>query len=184
MYRATKTWDPEGIISTIPAVATVLFGILTGHLLRRSNNHGERAARMFLSGNGLILAGLLWSAWMPINKKLWTSSYAVFMAGISAVVFAACYWICDAKGYKIWAKPLEIFGMNAIGSYTLASLLARVLGLIRLDGNISLGRTIYQNVFAPLADPKFASLLFAIAFDLLIFAFAWLMYRRRWFLKF
>jgi predicted acyltransferase len=183
MWSHSKTWDPEGIISTIPAVATTLFGILTGHLLRRSTNHGDRAARMFLSGNGLMLAGLMLSAWQPINKSLWTGSYAVLMAGISTVLFAACYWICDAKGYRAWAKPLEIYGLNAIAAYIAAGLLARVLGLIKID-TVSLHKLIYDSLFAPWASPKNASLLFAIAFDLVIFTFVYFLYRRRWFLKF
>ncbi len=183
-YRYTKTWDPEGLISTLPAISTALFGVLTGQILRRSHNHGERAARIFLSGNGLILAGMLLSAWQPINKQLWTCSFSVFMAGISAVLFASCYWICDAKEIKRPFRFFEIYGMNAIAAYIFAGLLARVLGSIKPDGATSLRKMIYDSVFAPLASPVNASLLYAVTFDLLIFALVWYMYRRRWFLKF
>lgn len=182
IYKPDKYWDPEGTVSTLPSIATALFGVLTGQILRRSHNHSERAARIFLSGNGLMLAGLILSAWMPINKNLWTSSYAVFMAGISAVVFAACYWICDAKGYQRWAKPLVIYGTNAMAAYIAAGLLARILGLIKV-GDISLRKYIFESCFAPFASPVNASLLYAIAFDLVIFAFAYFLYRKQWFLK-
>lgn len=183
MYSRTKFWDPEGIVSTLPSIATTLFGILTGHLLRRTHTQAERAARLFLSGNGLLFAGLLLSAWMPINKGLWTVSFAVFMAGISTILFAACYWICDARNIRWWTKPLEIYGMNALAAYILAGFLARILSMVKLGGGESLRNVLYGNLFAPLASPQSASLLYAIAFDLAIFAIAWLMYRRRWFLK-
>ncbi len=183
-YRSTKTWDPEGIVSTLPSIATALFGVLTGQILRRSHNHGERASRIFLSGNGLILAGMLLSAWQPINKQLWTCSFSVFMAGISAVLFASCYWICDAKEIRTPFRFFEIYGMNAIAAYIFAGMLARTLGFIKLDGETPVRKMVYDNVFAPLASPANASLLYAISFDLVIFALVWYMFRRRWFLKF
>lgn len=184
MYSRTKFWDPEGIVSTLPAVATMFFGILTGHLMRRSHTHAERAARLFLSGNGLVFAGLLLSAWMPINKNLWTVSFAVFMAGISTIVFAACYWICDARNIRWWTKPFEIYGLNAIAAYIFAGFLARALSMIKIAEGLSLRKGIYDNAFVPLANPVNASLLFAIAFDLVVFVFCWVLYRKRWFLKF
>jgi predicted acyltransferase len=183
-YRATKTWDPEGLVSTLPAIATAMFGVLTGQILRRSHTHGERTARIFLSGNGLILAGMLLSAWQPINKQLWTVSFSVFMAGISAVLFASCYWICDAKEIRKPFRFFEIYGMNAIAAYIFAGLLARITGLLKPDGTTPIRKMVYDNVFAPLASPANASLLYAVVFDLVIFALVWYMYRRRWFLKF
>jgi predicted acyltransferase len=183
-YRFTKTWDPEGVVSTLPSIATAMFGVLTGQIMRRSHNDGERTARIFLSGNGLILAGMQLSAWQPINKQLWTCSFSVFMAGISAVLFASCYWICDAKAIRKPFRFFEIYGMNAIAAYIFAGLLARVLGLIKVDADTSLRKMVYDSVFAPLANPVNASLLYAVAFDLVIFTMVWFMYRRRWFLKF
>jgi len=183
-YRFTKTWDPEGVVSTLPSIATAMFGVLTGQIMRRSHNDGERTARIFLSGNGLILAGMLLSAWQPINKQLWTCSFSVFMAGISAVLFASCYWICDAKSIRKPFRFFEIYGMNAIAAYIFAGMLARLTGLIKVDADTSLRKMVYDSVFAPLASPVNASLLYAVAFDLVIFSIVWYMYRRRWFLKF
>jgi len=177
-----KYWDPEGIVSTLPSIATVLFGVLTGQILRRSQNHSERAARIFLSGNGLILAGLILSAWMPINKNLWTVSFAVFMAGISSVLFASCYWICDAKGYRKWAWPLVVYGMNAMAAYIASWLLETVVEVITIGGK-TLHHVAYEQLFAPLLSPVNASLAYSLAFDLIMFGFAYFLYRKQWFLK-
>ena len=182
IYKYDKYWDPEGIVSTLPSIATVLFGVLTGQILRRSNHHSERAARIFLSGNGLILAGLLLSAWMPINKNLWTTSFAVFMAGISSVVFASVYWIVDAKGYTKWTWPFVVYGMNAIAAYTASFLLEDLVTLIKIGGH-SIRDLVYDNLFAPFFNAKNASLGYSLLFDLTMFAFAYFLYRRKWFLK-
>jgi predicted acyltransferase len=187
MYSATRTWDPEGIISTIPAIATALFGILTGHLLRINRRPEEKAAWMFFGGNTLIAAGLMMNAWLPINKNLWTSSFSVFMAGMALSVFAASYWIIDVKGYRSWSKPLSIYGMNAIAVYVLAGLIARILDLIHVAGGdgapMTLKEFIFNSYFAPLASPINASLIFGLLFSFMLYLISWVMYRNKWFLK-
>ena len=187
MWAATKTWDPEGIVSTLPAIATTLFGILTGHLLRSQRSPGEKTAGLLITGGALLAAGLLMGVWLPINKNLWTSSYAVFMAGMACVIFGFCYWLADVKGYKRWAMPFAIYGMNAIAVYVLAGLLAKTLGVIRIAGNdgtsLTLGRFIFDRIYAPLASPINASLLYALTYVLLFFAVSYVMFRRRWFVK-
>ena len=183
-YRATKTWDPEGLVSTLPSIGTAMFGVLAGQILRRSYNHGERAARLFLAGNALILTGMLLSAWQPINKQLWTCSFSVFMAGISTVLFAACYWICDAQNIRRPFRFFEIYGMNAIAAYIFAGLLARSLAYVRFAGDVPFKRFVYETALVPVASAANASLLYAVGFDLVIFAIVWWMFRRRWFLKF
>ncbi len=187
MWVATKTWDPEGIVSTLPAIATTLFGILTGHMLRTRWSAGEKAAWLFVSGNVLIVAGLLLDSWLPINKNLWTSSFAIFMAGMAGSVFAFCFWIVDGKGFRKWTRPLAIYGMNAIAVYVLAGMLARTVGSIEVAGGtgpaITLKEYIFQAVFAPLASPVNASLLYAFCFVLILYAVAWFMYWRKWFIR-
>ncbi len=183
MYSQTKTWDPEGTISTLPAIATALFGILTGHLLRLKREPAERAVWIFASGNLLIFLGLVLSAWMPINKKIWTTPYSIFMAGLAAVCFAMCYWLVDLNGWRRWTRPFAIYGMNAIAVYIMAGLVSRILNLIKIGG-VTLQKAIYTNVFAPLADPYTASMLYGIAFSFTLFLVAWFMYRRGWFLRF
>jgi predicted acyltransferase len=188
MWSSSKTWDPEGIVSTLPAIATTLFGILTGHVLRARKTQEEKTAWMFVMGNALLFFGGVMSLWLPINKSLWTSSYAVFMSGLAANAFAFCYWIIDVKGYRRWAIPFRIYGMNAIFIFALSGLLAKTALLVKVTGadgsRQSLWSYVFQQVFAPLASPVNASLMFALTYVLLFFGIAYVMYRNRWFIKF
>jgi predicted acyltransferase len=183
MWRETRTWDPEGLVSTLPAIATVLFGILTGHLLRMNRSREEKTAWMFVMGNCLLLAGSIMSVWLPINKSLWTSSYSVFMAGMAEVVFAFCYWVIDVKGKRRWAQPFAIYGMNAITVFVLSGILAISMYRIKAGPNIALQDALYRAIYAPLAPPKVASLLWAVTWVMGLYAIAYVMYRRKWFLK-
>ncbi|HSQ75550.1 MAG TPA: DUF5009 domain-containing protein [Bacteroidota bacterium] len=180
-------FDPEGILSTIPAIATTLLGVLTGHWLRSERSQGDKTDWMFVSGNFLLLLGVIMDMWLPINKNLWTSTYTIFMAGWANVCLAMFYWLIDVKGYKKWATPFVIYGMNAITVFVLSGLVARTMSLIQwtaADGKITnLKSAIYDNVFAPLASPMNASLLFAIAFITMMYLVVWFMYKKKWFLK-
>jgi predicted acyltransferase len=187
MWSSSKTWDPEGIVSTLPAIATVLFGILAGHLLNAQKTAEEKTARIFVMGNALLFLGAVMSLWLPINKNLWTSSYAVFMSGLAANVFAFCYWVIDVRGYRKWSLPFRVFGMNALFIFSLSGLLGKTALIVKVhapDGaEQSLWAYIYHGVFAPLASPINASLLFAVTYVLLFFGIASLMYWRKWFIK-
>ena len=176
-YAATKTWDPEGIVSTLPAIATALFGTLCGHILRREKSLTEKLNSMFVAGNLLIGAGLICNIWLPINKKLWTSSFSLFMAGLDFVMFAICIWAVDIRGYRRVVKPFVILGMNAIAVYMASELIEEILGAVHVR------RWIYDSWFAPLASPVNASLIYAVTYTLLMFAIAYAMYRKRWFIK-
>jgi predicted acyltransferase len=185
MWSQTRTWDPEGLLSTLPAVATVLFGVLAGSLLRSAFTAAEKTAWMFFGGNALVFAGLVMNVWFPINKNLWTSSYVVFMAGLASIVFAGCYWLVDVKGHRGWATPFAIYGMNAIAVYVLAGALETLLDLIQVGGSqpVSLHEYVYDHLFEPLGSPLNASLLWAVCCVLLLYAVAYGMYRRKWFVK-
>jgi len=180
-------FDPEGILSTIPALATTLFGVLTGQLLRLRATEEAKTAWLFVGGETLLLAGVLMHRWLPINKNLWTSSYAVFMAGWATVVFATCYWFIDVKGYRRWAHPFVVYGLNAIVIFALSGIVAKLLYLIRWTGADGTGVTlkgfIYQRLFTPIASPVNASLLFAIAFVLAGWLLAEWMWRRGWIVR-
>jgi predicted acyltransferase len=126
-----KGFDPEGIFSTLPAVATVLFGVMTGHFIRSERSREEKTSWMFFWGSIMILGGLVMDNWLPINKNLWTSSYSVFMAGLALVVFASCYWIIDVKGYRSWTKWFQIYGLNAITMFFLSGFFGRLSFLIK-----------------------------------------------------
>ncbi len=182
VWAQAKVYDPEGILSTIPALVTTLIGVLTGTWLRSERSRIEKAAGMFVAGAVLVAIGWAWNAFFPINKALWTSSYVMFTGGLALQFLALCYWLIDIKGFRRWAKPFEIFGLNAIALYVLADFLANLLGLIPAGGD-SLGGWIYEHVFSSWLSPINASLAFAICFVLVCFFFMWLLYRRRIFIK-
>ncbi len=181
-------FDPEGIFSTLPAIATMLFGILTGHLLRANMSHEEKTSWMFVAGSALIFTGAVMDFWLPINKNLWTSSYSVFMAGLALNVFALFYWLIDVKGYGVWAKPFVIYGMNSITMFVLAGVIGRLSVMIKVhaaDGTaLALKTYIYRNFYTPLASPMNASLLHALTFVAVLYLISYLMYRMKWFVKF
>lgn len=187
MWSQTKTWDPEGIVSTLPSIATILFGVLCGHLLRAALSVAEKAAWMFSVGVSLLFAGLVMNAWLPINKNLWTSSFAVFMAGLAFTLFALSYWLIDGRGYARWGRPFSIYGMNAITVYVCSGMLADTLTVIRWTGAdgrpVQLNTWLFTDFFSRFAGPVNASLLFAIANVLLIYAVAYAMWRKRWFIR-
>ena len=185
-YAETRTWDPEGIVSTLPSIATALLGVMAGHILRLRRSLAERTAWMFLAGNLLIAAGLIANIWMPINKKLWTSSFSLFMGGLDFVLLAGFVWLVDGQGYQRHVRPLLILGMNAITVYMASELIDAALSSIRwteAGGMMTLRRWIYEHLFAPLAAPINASLLYAITYVLLMFAIAYGMHRKKWFLR-
>ena len=184
-YANTKTWDPEGIVSTLPAIATVLFGIMAGHILRMERTLTQRAAWLFAVGVLLLAAGQVSNIWLPINKKLWTSSFALFMAGLDFVIFALMVWLVDVRGYKRFTKPLVIMGSNAITVYMVSELLDQVFNSIRVSsgGQVVTLHAWLGAQFGAVASPFNASLLFAIAYTLLMYLVAYVMYRRNWFLR-
>lgn len=185
-YRWTETWDPEGIVSTLPAIVTALLGIMAGHVLRLERTLAERTTWLFVIGNLLIAAGLIVNVWLPINKKLWSDSFALFMGGLDFVIFAIMLWFVDGRGYKRLSKPLVIMGMNAITIYMASELLDEALGALTLSSGgqlLSLHAWLYNNLFATIASPVNASLLYAVAYTLLMYLIAHVMYRRGWFVR-
>ncbi len=181
-----RPWDPEGILSTIPAIGTALLGCVAGLCIGSNFSRGRKAAMLAGGGVVLVLVGLLWNESFPINKNLWTSSYVAFTAGAASLALAACYFILDVRGWRRWAKPLEVLGLNAIALFVFSALLAKLLGYVRFataEGRASLGGFIYSRLYEPLAAPKNASLLFALTHLAVLFVILYLMYRKRIFLK-
>lgn len=182
LWASARTWDPEGLLSTLPAVATVLLGVFAGRWLRSERSAAERLVGLFLAGNAAVVAGLVWDAAFPINKNLWTSSYVLFTAGLALHALAVCYWVVDVRGRRRWAMPFAWFGMNAIFAFFFSGVMARLLYLIKIDG-----RTIKDVIFARAFDSWLpahdASLLFALCFVALWTGIVWAMHRRRWYWK-
>jgi len=195
LWAQSKTWDPEGIVSTLPAVASQLAGVLCGRWLAQALPLAARCGGMLAAGVLLVLAGLAMDAlFMPINKSLWTPSYAVFTTGWALLLFAAFLWALDGlragaprDALRRLATPLVIYGMNALFIFALSGLIAKMLGFIRLDqadgAQMSLKALLYLPFRSLAVAPETASLLFAIVFNLFMFAVAWMLWRRRWFIK-
>ncbi|HVP54974.1 MAG TPA: heparan-alpha-glucosaminide N-acetyltransferase domain-containing protein [Candidatus Eisenbacteria bacterium] len=197
MYE--KTRDPEGILSTFPAITTALIGVLTGQWLMSASRVSaqntassladpiKKARGMLAFGAALILAGQLWAFWFPINKKLWTSSFVLFAAGCALVCLAACYWITDVKQHRgVWTKPFVIFGTNAIAAYALADTVSSLL----FHFHVHIGRRtvmlqdhLYSLLFGGITPKALGSLVYAIAFVMVCWLPIYWMYRKRIFLK-
>ncbi|ACE06580.1 hypothetical protein Aasi_1258 [Candidatus Amoebophilus asiaticus 5a2] len=188
LWKAVRTWDPEGILGTISAIATGLSGILAGILLQRKDQSDtEKIARLFSSGTLAVITGLIWNFIFPINKSLWTSSFVLYTSGLAYIILALCYWIIDVKGYKRFTKPIVAYGVNAITVFFVSGLLPRTLNLIKVtsaDGNkTSLLTYLYKSLFIPYLSPYNASLTWAIMWLLIWMCILWIMYNRKIFIK-
>ncbi|MGA9544399.1 MAG: heparan-alpha-glucosaminide N-acetyltransferase domain-containing protein [Candidatus Sulfotelmatobacter sp.] len=185
LYEVTR--DPEGLLSTLPAIATALLGVFTGEWLRSKRSPQRKALGMLVFGVIGLILGETWGIWFPINKKLWTSSYVLFTAGFALICLALCYWATDIKRWRgAWTRPFLIFGRNAITAYVIADLFAVLLYAFneRVNGRIMDGQQlIFQRFFASRGSPSFSSLLFSLAFVLLCLLPIWLMDRKKIFLK-
>jgi len=182
VWRYAKVYDPEGLLSTIPALATTLFGVFAGLLLVAGRDVFERVARIFVYGTVLVICGYVWGWFFPINKPIWTSSYAVFTAGLAAVTLALCFWFFDIRGERKISGVFIVFGVNAIALYVGSGVLARTLAYIKIGG-ISLKQHFFDLVFASWLPPYEASLGYAITWIVGWYVVLALMYRRRLFIK-
>ena len=170
-------WDPEGLVSTLPAIATTLLGVMAGHILRLRRDLSVRTTWLFLSGALLTAAGVMLDHWMPINKKLWSDSFTLFMAGLDFTWFAAFAWVVDGLNFRTWTRPFTIVGMNAIAIYLFSEVLSILLDVTNAHDWIS------DHVFNPMAAARNASLLFALCFVGVTWLFGWALYKRGWFWK-
>ncbi len=191
LWVQAKTWDPEGVLSTLPAVASQLFGVLAGHWLATKRQPIEKATWLMVSGLALLWLGQLGDAWlMPINKNLWTPSFSVFMAGWACLVFGVFYWLLDAMPLPMqreriarWMKPCIVLGMNALFIFALSGLVARIISLVKLDSSLTLKGALFAPIQASGLAPVNASLVFAIGFVAVMYAIAWAMWKKHWFVK-
>jgi predicted acyltransferase len=182
-----ESWDPEGFLSTLPAIATTLIGVFAGHWVRRAPDARSCLVGLLAGGVAAVVLGEIWNLWFPINKSLWTSSYAVFSAGIAALAFALCLWLVDIRGLRRWAVPFVIYGTNPILAYGLSSLMSKLLALIHVPGaggqSVTLQLYLFDRLFVPLFPTPLASLMYALTYTLLWFAVMLALYRRGVFVK-
>ncbi len=181
LWRESRTWDPEGILSTLPAIGTCLLGLLTGRWLSRTLPLAERLNGLFSAGAIGMSAGLVWNWFFPINKNLWTSSYVVFTAGMAAVILGVCLWVMDVKGWRRGTGLLVTYGLNPLTAFLGSGAMARILGMIQVSYGgeaVSLQQAIYRAGFASWLTPRNASLGYAIGFVLLWYAILRVMERR------
>jgi predicted acyltransferase len=187
-WKHNPGWDPEGLLSTLPAIATVLFGILAGLTLGGDRPLRVKTRILTLAGSAGLAVGLLWGIVFPINKNLWTSSYCVLMAGLAALSLALCVLVVDFKHWRFWTPPpFQWLGANALFLFVASDLVTILMIGIKLTGadgkRRSLYGTIYKNVFDHFADPRLGSLLFALTTCAVWTAVAGLLYRKRLFFK-
>jgi predicted acyltransferase len=178
LWRDPSLQDPDGLGSILPAISTVLFGVLTGHLLRRESTPGQRTLRLLGVGLGLGAASALLATFIPVNKPLWTTSHAFLMAGLASTCFASWYWLVDVQNWGRWFMPLQIYGMNAIAAYVVSTLGEGVPQVHFF------GKTLYADVWRQLVNPPYASFLYAVTYAVGVLIVVWYLYRRRLFLKF
>jgi predicted acyltransferase len=185
-----KTRDPEGLLSTLPALATALFGMLTGMWLRTDRSIMKKTRGIAIAGVSGLLLGGLWNCSFPINKKLWTSSYVLFAAGWSLLLLAAAIWIADVRGAgrsdaarRRLFMPLLVFGTNAIAAYIFSELLPGVMSLIHPQPGVNLQPWIYHGILGAVPNPPVASLLYSLGFVGFCWLAIYMLYRHRIFFK-
>jgi predicted acyltransferase len=182
-----KVRDPEGLLSDIPAMGTILLGLLAGIWLRRPKSLSVKAIGLLVASLSGLLLGSVWNVWFPINKKLWTSSYVLFAAGCTLLLLTVCFYAVEIKKWtRGWTFPWLVFGSNAITAYVFSELLAGALDSVPMNygGKVTdLQQYIFLKWFYPVINPSFGSLLYAIAYVLVCFVPVLVMYRKKIFIK-
>lgn len=179
-------FDPEGLLSTIPAVCTVLLGFLTGEMVGKGSPNGVTFIKLLLLGAGGVGLGLLWNLVFPLNKPLWTSSYVLYTAGIAIAFLSFFYLVTDIFKFQKWGTFLEVLGTNALFAYTISILWVKILFLIMIQSGvekISLYGWFYEKVCVPVAGDLNGSLLFAIIQLLIVWGITFIMYRKKVFVR-
>ncbi|MCH7342605.1 hypothetical protein LZ017_04335 [Pelomonas sp. CA6] len=191
LWAKSRNWDPEGLLSTLPALASQIAGLLTGRWLAQPRDPGEKSMWLVLAGLACLWVAELLHAWsMPINKSLWTPAYVFMSTGWGLLLFAVFHWLLDAVPLPLLrarcarlARPLVQMGMNALFLFVVSGLVAKLLGAARLAD----GRSWKQGLVDPIQslglDPRLASLLYALGFLLCFWLLARAMWRRGWFVK-
>jgi len=190
MYSQTKTWDPEGLLSTIPAIASGIIGMLIGQLLNLPTSKIEIVKKMSFVGLGLVVLGLIWSIKFPINKSLWSSSYVLYTAGLGTICLTLLYYIIDVAHYSKWTKLFLVWGVNPMVVFFFSGILPRVLTMVKVNHPELPGEKLgFQSYFynygiVPLFEnPLNASLAFALFYAAFWSVILWILYQNKLFYK-
>ena len=187
LWSQSKTWDPEGLLGTLPAVGTGLVGVLSGELLRSALRPVEKCKWLLISGALLVVLGQVWNLAFPINKALWTSSYVLYAGGLAQLALALIYWLVDIKGIQRWGMPFRIYGVNALFAFALSGIFAKLLSAIKWQDAAGEAQTLkgwlYEGFFTPFLSPVNASLAFALFNVGVLFLCCWGLYRKNIFIK-
>ena len=188
IWSGSKTYDPEGILSTFPAIGTAMLGVMAGRWIGQRRPLVERIAALACVGCLAMVVGLMWNWSFPINKNIWTSSYVVFTAGMACAALATIMWIIEEHNIRWWTKPFVIYGVNPIVAFVGSGVLARILYTlwkVPYEGAPTpVEAVIYRSVFAPaFSDPRTASLAMAFTTVLFWFGILAILYKRKIFLK-
>jgi len=187
-------FDPEGIISTIPAIVQVVFGYFTGQYIQQKGKNFEMLTHLLIAGIIMTLAGLIWGEVFPINKKIWTSSYVMYTTGLALMTIGTMIYLIEFKGVKgAWSKFFDVFGKNPLFIFVLSGFLPRVISLIRWTDHVDeTGKPVYISAFAwfykyvcePISsDPRNGSLLYALATITMYWFFAYLLDKKKIYIK-
>lgn len=181
-------FDPEGLVSSIPSIVTVILGYLTGRLIEQSNNVLKAIKKLIIFGLASGVLGWFWGYLLPINKPLWTSSYVLYTAGWAMLILALLLWIIDVKGFKKWANPFIHFGTNPLFIFIFSGIYAKtIIYLVKFtnsDGKILTGYSyLYKNIFVPIAGDMNGSLLFAVTHIIFFWWLTYILYRKKIFIK-
>lgn len=184
LWKSSKTWDPEGLLGTLPALGTGLFGIRVGSWLKRPDRENSvKVTWLFVYGVAAVVISLVWDLFFPINKSLWTSSFVLYCGGLATIALAFTYWLIDVQGHQKYAWILVVFGMNAIAAFVWGDILQGVVDFIPTGTDMKLSTWLYQHGVAPFFTPYNASLVRAIIYVFLTWLpMVWL-YKRKIYIK-
>lgn len=190
MYKDTidgvkLAFDPEGLLSTIPSIAHVLIGFWAGMKMMEEKDINMRVNRLFIIGAVLMIIGFLFDYAIPINKKLWTPTYALVTCGLASTLLALLIWIIDIKGYKKWCRFFEAFGINPLFLYVLGGVLGIIFGSFKFGAaELSIKGYVYSKFLVPmLGDETLASCIYAILFIALCWSIGYILYKKKIYIK-
>ncbi|WP_310558404.1 DUF5009 domain-containing protein [Flavobacterium sp.] len=190
MYSQSKTWDPEGILITLPAITSGIIGMLIGQMLNRPLSKIEIVKKIIVIGLGLVIFGLIWSIKFPINKSIWSGSFVLYTSGLATISFCMLYYIIEISNYKKWTKLFLIWGVNPMIVFFFSGIIPRVLTMIKVDHPTLPGEPLgFQSYFYNYGivpyfeNPKDASLTYALIYTLFWTIILWIFYKKKLFFK-